>query len=259
MLKALLLSWLLWNNIQEPQKSQQDTISQALTQKIQDNFLLYKMHIPNYPHDTIIVQTDLIEENPYEKNKNTMTVAMWFPYGKITINKNITEEEITDYIILHEITHTLKDSVHRPLQYTLNDWVKIVWADGLNLIIQMPDGKMGVFWLIEEAAADYIAYTIKPTEEFTDPRYYALQYFMRILADAKLLSAQDLAKAIQYDDIGYMTHLFNIQKDPQWGDILLSVFSQIYQLGLDTNKQFEKNPKEIEAKVRDFVENYLRF
>jgi hypothetical protein len=67
---------LLWNNTQEPQKSQQDTISQALTQKIQDNFLLYKMHIPNYPHDTIIVQTDLIEENPYEKNKNTMTVAM---------------------------------------------------------------------------------------------------------------------------------------------------------------------------------------
>gem|GEM_PF-4517279 len=61
----------------------------------------------------------------------------------------------------------------------------------------MPNGKIGSFALIEEAAADYIAYSIKPTEEFTDPRYYALQCFMRILADAKLLSAQDLAKAIQ--------------------------------------------------------------
>gem|GEM_PF-6874265 len=62
--------------ISQPATAQIDTISNDLTKKIQDNFLLYKKHIPTYPHNTIIVNINNVEENPYEKNKNVMTVAM---------------------------------------------------------------------------------------------------------------------------------------------------------------------------------------
>jgi|GEM_PF-3014676 len=44
---------------------------------------------------------------------------------------------------------------------------------------------------------------------------------MRILASNNLFSAQDLAHAIQHDDIEHIKFIFNIQNDQLRGDKLL--------------------------------------
>lgn len=244
---ALIIAICSWQNT----FGQIDSISKEWEQRIKNNFLEYKKHI-DYPHDTITIQTKDLPENPYEQKKNIITLAMGEPYGKIIINNKAKEEYITDYVIMHELTHTMKDSISTPLDYVLNDSTRITGINGLTFDILTPEGEKWVFGLIEEAAAEYIAYNIKPSEEINDPRYYALQYFMRILADEKLFTVKDLAKMIQHDDIWRIIYIFNLEKDPLRADKLLWLFSSIYQLG--TN---EANNRQIEEKVRDFVENHL--
>ena|GEM_PF-3330184 len=104
-----------------------DTISNDLTKKIQDNFLEYKKYIP-YPHDTISVHKEDIPGRKIE-NGEDITITVGRPHGKIIINARITEQDITNHVILHEITHTSKDSITKTLDYTMKDGVKLI---GIN-------------------------------------------------------------------------------------------------------------------------------
>lgn len=260
--KILALSWLsLFTNCDNSSEStnsnkqptQEQTIPEHTAKMIQENFDLYKKHIA-YPHDTIQVSREYIPENPYEKIQ-TITVAMGKP-GKIIINTEIDIQEVDDNTILHELTHTLKDSIVTPINpnYVLKDSNTITGISGLTFTIQRKDWQEAVFGIIEEWVAEYIAYSIKPTEEFINPRYYAIGYFMRVLWNHKIVSPKDLSTAIKYDDYTYIIDRMGLNNNPERGDMLLGIFTEVYGLWIG-----ETDYREIQKKVDLWVEKHLKF
>lgn len=224
--------------------AQIDTTNVDIKKMITDNFTLYKKHI-DYPHDTIHVQRKKDE-------KDVIATAKW--YGQININTLANISDITSHVILHELTHTLKDTTSSPIQtpYRLKDGSQIISINGLTFDILLASGEITKFPLVEEAIAEYISYHITQTEEMTDPSYYALGYFIRQVSKHTNTTAQDRAKAIKNDDYLSILQKLNIAEDGERGDILFSIFQQIANLG--KNQVSKKN---IQSRVNRRSKTYL--
>jgi len=251
--KRLIAGWII-AGVSQNINAQIDSISTDMRKKIQENFALYKKYIP-YPHDTIHINTSDIEENIYQKESNIKTIAIAEWHGQITINRQAKPEDISTHVILHELTHTLKDTTSTNIKpYILQDAASIIGVNGLTFDILLPNKEIVKFAHIEEAIAEYIAYNITQEEQFTDPSYYALGYFMRSLAKHTNTSIQDLAQAIENDDYKYILELLSIAEDPMRGDILFSMFQQISDLGI-----WQVSYKNIQSRVNRRTKNHLWF
>lgn len=131
----------------------------------------------------------------------------------IIINTLAHDSDVSDYVVVHELTHTRKDSITKPLDFMLNDGNKIIGISGLTLDLQTPTGEIIKFGIAEEAAAEFIAYKTVGSKPFTDPRYYALQCFMRILEENKIISVKTIAAAIDHDDVNYLKSQLDMKEE----------------------------------------------
>lgn len=171
--------------------SKHEQISAGLQKTVHENFVLYKNKV-GYPHDTVYAYRDYVPESKLA-GEGSFTIAMGKPQT-IIINTLAHDSDVSDYVVAHELTHTRKDSITRSLNFMLNDGNRITGISWLTLDLQTPTGEIIKFGIAEEAAAEFIAYKTVGPKPFTDPRYYALQCFMRILEENKIISVQTLTR-----------------------------------------------------------------
>jgi hypothetical protein len=110
----------------------------------------------------------------------------------------------------HEMTHACKPKVPKLIEpFTLSDGATVTGVHGLALLITLPNGTQTGFRLIEEGAAEALAYNLDKSYTASSPEYHRLGSLTLSRMAQQGITPQALSGYVQNNDmLGYVSALY---------------------------------------------------